>query len=238
MEYFNSFKKGIESNERYLEKNDYKFNFGDKLTEKILKEKRKIYDNNNNFLFEIDDNILSIYDKKGILFEKKSSKEENGLFIEFGKEINFKTNSIFEGEFLNKIKWNGSIRKYNDLSLEERKNVHFLNIKRKNILIFEGKYIKGEIRGKIKEYNKDGYLIFDGEISNGNKKGKMKIFNDLGYLLFEGESLNDKKNGMGKEFNNYGKLLYDGEYLNGRKNGKGKEYDGIKKIIFEGEYLN
>jgi len=205
----------------------------------IPKETRKIYDNNNNFLFEVDNKITSFFKKKEILFDKCDTyKDNNGLTIEFGREINFKKNSIFEGEFLKGEKWNGLLRIYNNLTIEENKNIHFLKSKKNNILIFESDYINGEINGKVKEYNNDGYLIFEGEYLNGVKKGLRTEYNKLGYLIFIGGYLNDKKNGKGKEFDNHGKLIYDGEYVNDKKSGKGKEYDNINKLIFEGEYLD
>ena len=63
----------------------------------------------------------------------------------------------------------------------------------RNILIFDGEYLKGIRNGKGKEYNLDGKLIFEGEYLNGIRNGKGKEYYYDGKLLFEGEYLKGKR---------------------------------------------
>ena len=67
----------------------------------------------------------------------------------------------------------------------------------KNILIYEGGYLKSKRSGKGKEYNDLGNLIYEGEYLNGVKNGQAKEYDRLykGNLIFEGYYLNGKKNG-------------------------------------------
>ena len=106
---------------------------------KRMKWKRKIYDNKNNLLFDIDYVKNSIIKEKGILLEIYSTFEGyNGLKIEIGKEIDFKNNSIFYGEFSKGIKLNGTIKIYNNLMINENIN-NFEDIKneRNKEIIFD-----------------------------------------------------------------------------------------------------
>ena len=110
------------------------------------KRLRKVYDDKNNFLFEIeiDDKFELEKNKKKNLLEIYSVYEKNGLTIEKGKEINFEENSIFEGEFYNKEKIDGIIKVYYNLKIENFDE---------NILFFEGEYKNGKINGKGKKYD-------------------------------------------------------------------------------------
>ena len=159
--------------------------------------------------------------------------------MKIGKEYDKNGSLLFEGQYLDDKKWNGTI--FNN-------NGFLYPIKNGN--------------GKVKRYNQDNKLIFEGEYINGEKKGK-EYHDECGKLIFEGEYLNGKKwNGKIREYTirknhdccckgipyceleyrekTKGKkiLRYKGEYLNGKKNGKGKEYDINGKLIYEGEYLN
>ena len=120
-----------------------------------------------------------------------------------GKEKEYyKSDIIFEGEYLNGKKWNGK-RYY------------------KNNLIYE---LKNE-KGYIKEYNIcDGKLRFEGQYINWDKNGKGREY-IFGHLIFEGEYKNGKRNGKGKEYNNSGKLVYESEYK------KEKEMEKENNII-------
>ena len=53
-----------------------------------------------------------------------------------------------------------------------------------NILIFEGKYIKGERNGKGKEYYENGKLKFEGDYLNG-KRWNGNWYDLNGNILFE-----------------------------------------------------
>ena len=109
-----------------------------------------------------------------------------------GKEYNiFEDKLIFEGEYLNDIKWNG---KGYDLF---------------NNIVYEIKNGKGI----IKEYYNNNILKFESEFLYGERNGKGKEYNSKGRLIFEGEFLNGKKHGKGKEYDLNGKLKFEGEYL-------------------------
>ena len=104
----------------------------------------------------------------------------------------------------------------------------------KNDIIYEWKYVNGEINGNGKEYSYDGQLNFEGEYLYGVKiKGKEYLENEI---IFEGEFINDKKwKGKGKEYNRINQLIFEGEYQYGLRL-KGKEY--IKgKLVYEGDYF-
>jgi len=191
----------------------------------------KGYDNNGNIIYELKNGqgLVKGFPISGITFE---SEIYNGRRIGKGKEYDENGQLIFEGEYLNKKRWNG--KRYG------RNYVNDEYLGNKLILIIEGEYIEGKVNGKGEEYNGNGQLIFEGEYLNGERwKGKGYIYDDYRKrLLFEGEYLNGKKNGKGKEYNKYGGLVYEGEYLNGERNGKGKEYESFQgKLVFEGEYL-
>ena len=72
--------------------------------------------------------------KVNILMEKK---------IEIEKNFNANEKLLFECEYCNGKKWNGSIKEYND----------------KFQLIFEGKLLNGRKNGKGKEYYDSGKVI-------------------------------------------------------------------------------
>ena len=213
--------------------------------------KGKEYNNEGNVIFE-GEYKNGKRNGKGKIYGKYGKKLFEGEFLKGikngkGKEYNLSFNVLFEGEYLNGKRWNGKKFLYQDNELY------------KDVLCFEGEVVKGEIKGKGKEYYSDGNLSFEGEYLNGyrwngrgyNKygiltlelkdgKGKGEIF--LQKVTYEGGFLDGKKNGKGKEYyENF--LIFEGEYLNGEKNGKGKEYLKIgysKKpiLFFEGEYLN
>ena len=148
------------------------------------------------------------------LHGKKSGKGK-----EYYKEI-----LIFEGEYLNDIKWKG--KEYNE------------NEK----LIFEGEYkavnLKEE-RKKGKAYYSEGQLVFEGEYYEGKEwTGKIVKYVDYNKKNeFEGEYLFGKKHGKCKEYDD-GNLKFEGEYLYGEKNGKCKECNSEGKLIFEGEIIH
>ena len=122
-----------------------------------------------------------------------------------GKEYNEYEELIFEGEYLNNYRLKGK---------------EFL----KNRLEYEGDYLS-ERKWNGKGYDDKGNIIY--ELING--KGKVKEYNKEGYLIYEGEYLNGKRNGKGKEFNEFSEIIYEGEYLKHKRNGKGIEYDGFDK---------
>ena len=166
---------------------------------------------------------------------------------------------IFEGEYLNNIKWKGNIYDiYGNIicKLNNENNKILREYNEYGNLLFEGEHLNGKRNGKGKEYYKNGKLLFEGEYLNGKKwqgrgydennniaydikegKGLIIEYDFKGNLKFEGEYLNGERNGKGKEYYSYGKLKFEGEYLKGERNGKGKEYYDDGKLEFEGEYL-
>ena len=127
---------------------------------KFLPEKRKLNIINYNYHLQEKLNI-KIEDYKrvsGIYIEG----ERNGK----GKEYLISNNTkIFEGEYLNRKKWNRKGKEY------------YLN----GILKFEGEYLNGK-KWNGKGYNNEGMTDF--EIKEGNGKGKEYLSNDK--LDFEG----------------------------------------------------
>jgi len=75
-------------------------------------------------------------------------------------------------KFINLIKSNGKVKKYN-----------IYNDK----LLFEGEYLNGKRKGKDKEYNFDGSILFEGEYKDGKRNGKGKKYYDNEILKFERE---------------------------------------------------
>ena len=181
----------------------------------------------------------------------------NDLDDRYDYSFEYPNNIMFEGEYLNGIRWEGKVfdRKGNFSEIKNGKgNIKVFNID--GLLIFEGEYLNGKRNGKGKEYYKDKRLIFDGEFRNDKKwngkgyddsnnvvyelingNGKIKEYSDEN-TFFEGEYINGQRNGKGKESYYWENFLYDGEFLNDKKNGKGKEYDEKNKLKYEGEYLN
>ena len=147
---------------------------------------------------------------------------ENGLRNGKGKEINFNHNELFEGEFYNGQRWNGKLKKYEEIGIEDR-------------LLFEGDVMNGKLNGKGKEYTY-GKLKFEGEYLDNKKHGKGKEYDYDDTLEFEGEYKEGTKYGKGKEYFNDGKLKFEGEYLYGERYGFGKEYFYNGNLLFEGEF--
>ena len=104
-----------------------------------------------------------------------------------GKEYNENGQLIYNGSYLNCIKWEGKIEEY-----EEGK------------IIFEGNYKGGKLDGIFKEY-KGGILIIEGIYKDGKKNGEIKEYDYLGNIIFKGEYNNGKKYD-GKIYNNKGDL--------------------------------
>ena len=195
----------------------------------------KFFDKNNNFteLKNGEGFIKRYYTGGGLFFE---GEYLNGKKNGNGKEYDYDGNLIFEGEYKNDKKWNG--KGYdcsNNIAYELKNGFGEIKIFKKGKIIFEGRYIKGEINGKVKEYYDNGTLKFEGIYLNNKKNGKGKEYYDNGELEFEGEYLNNERYGIGKEYNEYGKLLFEGKYLYYFKL-SGKNYL-FGKLEYEGEYL-
>ena len=177
----------------------------------------KIYDHDGHSTYEL---------KNGNGYFKEYYEDENYLSLEFegvykngekngkGKEYyDYVNNKLrFDGEYLNGKKWNGKL-------FDEH-----------GIIICEIK----DGKGSLKEYNRNKVLIYEAKFLNGELNGKVREFNDEGQLIFEGEDLCGILNGKVKEYE-YGRISFEGEYLYGHKR-KGKEYMG-ERLEYEGEYL-
>ena len=162
---------------------------------------------------------------------KKMVKKNKDVIINLKDEIKSKyvTKIIFSFLTSNKIL---------NMMVHNKYFQNLLNIGIENYKNICNRYIIGEINGKGKEYSSDkNILIFEGEYLKRKRNGKGTEYDNDGLLLFEGEYLNGKRNGKGKEYYFNGKLKFEGEYLNGEKNGKGKEYFINGNLYFEGEYL-
>jgi len=121
--------------------------------------------------------------------------------------------------------------KYNK-SLQRNIDINLINYK-----IFSGRYIIYEQNRNGKECDYDSHIIYEGEFLKGERKGKGKEYHEFCgtlTLMFEGEYCNGLRNGKGKEYNYDGKLIFEGEYLD-NKRWKGNEYDRNGKII---KYIN
>ena len=106
-----------------------------------------------------------------IIKEKKIFEIKNGRCDKI-KEFNKDGILIFEGEYINGIKYNGILYDIN-------------NPKNKTVIK------EGKSKEIIKRYNKDNKLIFEGEYLKGVFDGKE--YNDNGNLKYEGTFLDNKK---------------------------------------------
>ena len=133
--------------------------------------------------------------------------------------------AIYEGEYLNGIKWNGKERQYFNES---------------GYILYEGEYLNGQRwNGKGIEFSKmpchlyhmctninDHYEV---EYLNGKKMKAKKIDeNETNFEIKDGKGFLDTEDLFYRR--------YAGEYLNGEKNGFGKEVS--KDTFFEGEFLD
>ena len=179
--------------------------------------------------------------------------EKNGK----GKEYFINGNLYFIGEYLKGKKWNGKgFNKYGGYAFRIKNgNGYILIYNTYDELIFEGKYLNGEINGYGYEYETESddekeKIKFEGEYLNGIRNGKGKEYNKFGEVIFKGEYLNGKKwnckmfndnnelilelkngKGFGQEFRYDCRYKYSGEFFNGEKSGKGKEYKNTNFFI-------
>ena len=179
-------------------------------------KKGKIYDNNNDLLYEETlYGIIRQYKNNQLIF---SGKYKNGEKYGNCKEYNSKGMLVFEGIYLDGRK-NGKGKEYEN-----------------GQLIYEGNYLNDLYNGEGIKYYNNGKILFEGEYAKGKMK-KGKLYDKNNELVFEGEFLDGKRwNGKGKEDTPNDK--FEGEYINGKKNGKAIEYYNDGKIKFEGDYCN
>ena len=211
--------------------------YGIKGNQNCVIKKGKIYDNNNNLIYEeaVDGEVKQEKNNKLTFKGKYKNKEKYGKCVEYNSEGEL----LFEGIYLNGRK-NGKGKEYEN-----------------GQLIYEGNYLNDTYNGEGVKYNNNGKINFEGEYING-KMGKGKLYNDDNELIFQSEFLDGKKwSEIGKEYYNDGKIMFEGEIrnnikFNGKlfdkynndiyeiKNGKGKiklySYSG--KLLYVGELLN
>jgi len=155
--------------------------------------------------------------------------EKNG----YGKEYNDSGILKFEGEYLNRKKWDGKgYDTSNNVSYELKDGMGII-IENNNDFY---EYIEGEVNGKAKFSYNTNCQSFEGEYLKGEKNGKGKEYL-LKRLIFESVYKNGKRNGKAREYHFNEKLKFEGEYINSQRNGKGKEYYNNGNLKFEGEYL-
>ena len=189
----------------------------------------KGYDSDGNIIYELTDGkgeITELTDKELIFKGNYENGEKNGK----GKEYQYDQVMMFDGEYLNGKRWNGKV--YNDIGkviceLKDGKGI--IKEYENDTLLFEAKFINGELNGKIKEFDEEGKLIIEEEYKDGKKNGICTEYYD-GEKSSEIEYLYDYKL-KGKEYIQ-GRLEYEGEYYDNKKwNGKG--YDENGNIIYE-----
>ena len=180
--------------------------------------KFKLVRNNKAYQKKINLNFLDykLFSGKYIIYEEKGKVKEYNSYTDDlifeggylnnkrngkGKEYNNKGELIFEGEYLNGIKWEGEYLSETGKRYNIRKGIKYL--------------INDD---KINKTNKDKKLVSKG------KKIKTKEYDDEGDLIFEGDYLYKYRNGKGKEYYKDKSLLFEGDYINGKRNGFGKEY--------------
>ena len=266
---FNYFKNGF-NYKIILENGDY---YIGEIKHKLKNGKGKLYYSNGNIKYDgefVDDK----FEGYGKYIEENGryyiGKWKNNKMHGKGKYLISKgyifSNTLFEGEYLNGIRWNGKGKEYYDNDndkikfegeyLDGKRNGKMYDLEYKKIwdldaingkakiyfdngkLGIEVDYPNGEISGKGKEYYNDGTLYFKGEYLNGKRNGKGKAYYHNGKIEFEGEYSNGLRNGRAKEYHLNGELEFEGEYLNGKRNGNGKEYNISGQLEFEGEYSN
>ena len=123
---------------------------------------------------------------------------------------------IFEGEYLNGLRWNGKIYDKNKKIINEINNGEY--IKKDNYEFVEG--IKESDR-----YNKE--LSYE----NLSNYECYNCVNNSNYYenIFEYKYLNEKKDGKVKAYYNNGNIKFEDEYLNGKKMVKWKN---IFKVVY------
>ena len=141
-----------------------------------------------------------------------------------GKDYYLNGEVSFEGEYLNKKKWNGK-------GYDENRNITFELTNGNGLIKIFGLY--------------EHILEFEGEYLNGEINGRGKKYDYEGRLMFERQYLNGLKNRNGNQYKN-GKLRFEGQYENGRKmieklkvnlNNPGNKKIIIKKIIIKNKLI-
>ena len=207
----------------------------EKKDEKVKLNKLKSYRSNSKKQFPKEETEKKIF--KILKFEEEDNDGKNGKV----KEYDMNNNLIFEGEYKNGKRYNGTYiiklrEKVYYFIIEQgifvQKKVEKIN---PNDLIYEGDCQNGE--GRI--INIDGKVLFIGEFKNGLKY-KGREYNENKKLIFDGDYSKGGLiyNGYGKEFINK-ELVYEGTYKEGYKcDGNVKQYSISHILMFDGQLKN
>ena len=132
------------------------------------KKKLKMIKYNKNIQTKININLMNyrILSERYIIYETNI----------FGKEYNYDSKLLFEGEYINGER-NGKGKEYH------------ANGKLK----FEGEYKHGVKNGKGAEYDEEEKLKFEGMYLNGIANGKGKEYDFICQLIFDGNYSNGKR---------------------------------------------
>ena len=85
----------------------------------------------------------------------------------------------------------------------------------KTAIHYEGKFKKGELSGKGKEYYFDGTLCYEGKYKKGSRHGKGTLYYLDGKVEYKGSFAYGKYNGKGTLYYPDGKVEYKGAFKNG-----------------------
>jgi antitoxin component YwqK of YwqJK toxin-antitoxin module len=97
----------------------------------------------------------------------------------------------------------------------------------------EGYVKNGQLDGKWKYYNVNGYLVGEDNYVNGFDEGKSYTYHENGKIKSETEYVKGKKNGYYKSYFRNGAVQQEGGYLDGEAVGEWKYYypDGTKQSV-------
>ena len=123
---------------------------------------------------------------------------------------------IFEGEYLNGLRWNGKIYDKNKKIINEINNGEY--IKKDNYEFVEGIKESDRYNKELSYENLSNYECYNC-VNNSNYYEK----------IFEYKYLNEKKDGKVKAYYNNGNIKFEDEYLNGKKMVKWKN---IFKVVY------
>ena len=166
------------------------------------------------------------YNDKLIFKGEYLNRKRHGKGEEF--EVNGKL--VYSGEYLNGKRHGTGKEYYSEIYLKEKEEDEDEEINKscKNIVSFEGEYLKGK-KWNGKGYDEKGNLLY--ELKDGN--GFVSEYDRKDELLFEGSYINGEKHGKGIEYYPYYKTVsFDGEFYHGKR-WNGKLYDENGNLVTE-----
>lgn len=198
---------------------------------------------------------------------KREGQFKDGFIIN-GKEYKTKNNEyelVFEGEFKDDVRYNGTGKENNEndkFEGEYKNGIKYNGTAKQtlyNIVLFDGQYINGKKNGTGIELGSYFYSdlvngrrqqLFKGEYKDGLRyNGTTKYIEENKYLVYSGNYKDGKL--YIKTYNKFGDITYEGGFVNNKKNGFGKDYYEEKhysfdpynikdtgRVLYEGEFLN